>query len=98
MPMFEPSFISSKRRFSGGWHPQRELVPRHLRVTGLHNAPADTSLFSIATAFERSDSCAADDMPIQSQNQPIENKEDKGLNSAKCGQVRKNPQTIRKQN
>jgi len=36
-------------------------------------------------------------MLIQSQNQPIENKEDKGLNSEKCGQVRKNPQTIRKQ-
>ncbi|HEY6352103.1 MAG TPA: hypothetical protein VI636_22125 [Candidatus Angelobacter sp.] len=38
------------------------------------------------------------DMLIQSQNEAIENKEDKGLNSAKCGQVRQNPQTIRKQN
>jgi hypothetical protein len=38
------------------------------------------------------------DMLIQSQNQPTENKEDKGLNSVKCGQLRKNPQTIRKQN
>jgi hypothetical protein len=38
------------------------------------------------------------DMLIQSQTEAIENKEDQGLNSAKCGQVRQNPQTIRKQN
>jgi hypothetical protein len=38
-------------------------------------------------------------MTIQSQVLlAIENKEDKGLNLAKCGQVRQNPQTIRKQN
>jgi hypothetical protein len=37
-------------------------------------------------------------MLIQSQNEPIENKENKGFHSVKRGQVRKNPQTIRKQN
>jgi len=37
-------------------------------------------------------------MLIQSQAEPIEGKEDKALNSAKCGQVRQNPQTGRKQN
>jgi hypothetical protein len=37
-------------------------------------------------------------MLIQSQNQPIENKQDKGLSSVKRGQVQPNPQKIRKQN
>jgi hypothetical protein len=37
-------------------------------------------------------------MMIQSQSEPIAGKENKELNSAKCGQVRQNPQTIRKQN
>jgi hypothetical protein len=31
-------------------------------------------------------------MPIQGQTKPIEDKEDKGLNSVKRGQVRQNPQ------
>jgi hypothetical protein len=37
------------------------------------------------------------DMLIQSQNKANDNKEDKGLSSGKCGLVRQNPQTIRKQ-
>jgi hypothetical protein len=37
-------------------------------------------------------------MLIQSQTGLIENKEDQGLSSVKRGQVRKNPQTGRKQN
>lgn len=37
------------------------------------------------------------DLLIQSQPGDIENKEDKALNSEKCGQVRQNPQTGRKQ-
>jgi hypothetical protein len=36
-------------------------------------------------------------MLIQSQSEPVGNKEDKELSSVKRGQVRQNPQTIRKQ-
>jgi hypothetical protein len=38
------------------------------------------------------------DMLIQSQNPSVENKGNEELNSVKCGQVRQNPQTRRKQN
>lgn len=58
-------------------------------VSGTREHHRLSEVTDVGHSFERSDSCVADDMPIQSQSGPIEDKEDKGLNSVKYGKIRK---------